>query len=346
MKTTKIIMQLALVGLLASTIACDNLFDNSSDEENLDAASELAKTATLDYEVASAEAAGLNGLSGKDAIFSLGFGEFYDPIEETVKDRSDAFAIAPNADSFRGMRARAGKDMGVVTLTYNGTTIELYKIELRGGIFYNFGRRKPGNPRGAMHSDEGEVSDAIPFLPGTAYRFDASGAGDFPALSLEISTPATRLEITSPAEGTTIDGTTDLEVAWQGGGDSQKLLLALVPILDRANFQGPGARFQADGQNSTGPFRGPHRGPGRQFGRNGMQPGKFHDLHFRFVIEENNGSYTISADAIAQVLAIEGVKGVALKVMQLLASEVEQNEAQYALVLRQGDLVKLDMASE
>lgn len=78
----------------------------------------------------------------------------------------------------------------------------------------------------------------------------------------------------------------------------------------------------------------------------GMQPGKLHDLHLRFVVEENNGAYTIPADAIAQVLAIEGVNGVALQVMQMLATEVEQNDAQYALVLRQGDLVKLELASE
>ncbi|MFQ5629345.1 MAG: hypothetical protein ACE5I1_11340 [bacterium] len=42
----------------------------------------------------------------------------------------------------------------------------------------------------------------------------------------------------------------------------------------------------------------------------------------------------------------DGVKGVALQVMQMQVTEVEQNNAQYALVLRQGDLVKLDVASE
>jgi len=40
------------------------------------------------------------------------------------------------------------------------------------------------------------------------------------------------------------------------------------------------------------------------------------------------------------------VKGIALQVMQLLATEIGQNDAQYALILRQGDLVKLDVAAE
>ena len=349
MNITKKLLRFAFAGLLVSTMGCESLFDNgvsSVDEDSLAELDELAKSATIDFEAATAEAAGCSTFADKDAIFSLGFSEYYDPFEETVKQRSDAFAVAPDSDTFAGPRSRAGKDMGTFTLTVNGTAIELHKIEMRnGGVFYNYGRRKPGNPRGEMHGDNGEVGDAIPFLPGTAYRFETSGAGDFPALSLEITTPAAALEITSPAADASLDPSSDLVVSWQGGESSQKLMLSLVPIFDRSNFRGPGARFSAQGSNG-GPFGGHRGGPGKRFGRSGMQPGQFHDLHQRYVIEENNGSYTIPASEIANLLAVEGVQGIAIHVSQLQAVEVEDGDAIYALIVRQGDSVRLSVASE
>ncbi|MCA9740863.1 MAG: hypothetical protein H6695_05405 [Deferribacteres bacterium] len=348
MKNRRTLFSLAFAGLLISAMGCDSVFNNgvnSVDESSLTQLDELAKSSTLDYEAATAEAAGCSTLTDKDAVFSLGFSEFYDPFEETVKERSDAFAVAPDSETFSGLRPRAGKDMGTVTLSYNGSSVELQKVEHDGGIFYNYGRRMPGNPRGEMHGDNGEVGDAIPYLPGTTYTFAATGAGDFPALSLDLTTPATALQITNPAEGSDIDASSDLTVTWQGGESSSNLMLSVVPILDRANFEGPNARYHEQGSNGR-PLGGGHPHGGKPFGRDGMEPGQFHDLHLRIVIEENNGSYTIPASDIATVLDIENVIGIAVHVSQLQSVEIEDGDASYAMILRQGDSVRFNIAAE
>ncbi len=380
MKTISALSILLCVSLLALFIGCND-FDTGINPENefsTISEAELAKLATASYEYSSFDAVG-DAPEYKNAVFSVGWGKFYNPIEEAILERSDAFAVAPdttrqNNRDFR--RHFGGKDMGTVSLNYGSESVELFRIEMDdGSVFYNFGKRKPGNPRGMLHEDEGEVSEEIPYIPGQTYRFDATGSESFPAVSLEITAPIESLQITSPEAGTEIDSTSGLDISWQGGDTSQKLMVGLVPLLDRGTFErdhgGPGQGGPDGGQNGRpggpghggpnnrqngrtgGPGQGgPNNGPGgpglggpdggRHNGPGG--PGKHPHLHFRYLVEENTGSFTVPVEDMQELLSIPGVNGVLVQVMQMVTSDVEDGDSKYAIQLRNGDAVQLGIS--
>ena len=58
----------------------------------------------------------------------------------------------------------------------------------------------------------------------------------------------------------------------------------------------------------------------------------------------NTGSFTIPAETIAQIASLRGTKGLAIRVMQLIASEIDQDGAKYAVQIRTGDFVKVSFS--
>ena len=381
MKVRNLLTHLSLIGLLFWTIGCDKPFDaglNSDEENNIDATS-IQNEATLSKELADANDGGVT-IENVDAIFSLGWQQFYNPYEDAIQTRSDAFAVAPTQDFAQRPPFRAGADMGSVVLRYNDAALELLKIQMRnGGVFYNYGRKMPGNPRGMMH-DRDFASDDIPFIPGGVYSFETTGSENFTPVTVQITAPTELLQITSPAMDAGIDSSADLDVTWQGGESTQPVVLSLMPISDRASYPGRGGQSdhgnngmgQDHGGNGMGPGRGGNgMGPGR--GGNGMGPGRggdhngngddhsngsgfgrgdhqggpgfgqggFQGEHYRYVIEDNTGSFTIPAEAIAEVASMHGAQGIAIRVMQLITSEIDQDGAKYAVQIRTGDFVKV-----
>ena len=317
---------------------CNSLDTGSSPEDSVSAfIEELAKESTTSFEASSLEAAGVD-VEGKDAVFSLGWSKFFNPREEEIQERSDAFAVAPDI-SLQGNEFRhrfGGKDMGDVSLSYGSESVDLFKVELRnGGIFYNFGKRRPGNPRGMLHEDNGEVSEQIPFLAGETYRFDATGSDVFPAVSVEVTAPTDVLQITSPVADTDIDAA-GLDIAWQGGDAGQSLMVGLVPLVDRGSFE---ERHRDRGGRHRG------RGFGDRFSDSNGQdgPGRNPHMHFRYVIDENTGSFSVPLEALAKLLDFEGLKGVLIQVRQLLTTEIQDGDATYAVQLRSGDAVSLNV---
>ncbi len=365
MKNLKPLSLLALGGLFIFSLGCNSLGNGvGQDEQAAIVETELAKEATVSFEMESHDAIG-DSIEFKDAVFSLGWGKFYNPFDEAIQDRSDAFAIAPDTtnQTFGFRRRFGGKDMGTVTLDYGSGSIELLKVEMRnGGVFYNYGKRKPGNPRGMMHGDNGEVSESIPFIPGQTYRFDATGSTDFSAVSVEITAPAAALQISSPVADTEIDASS-LEVVWQGGNANDALLISLVPLIDRGSFErdytdgqgGPGGN--GHGHGGSGHGHG-HGGPGGGQGGSGGQGfgGRFSDepgqggpgmnphLHLRYLVEDNTGSFTVPAEDLQSLLALNGAKGVLVQVHQMVKGNVDNGGAGYAIMLRYGDAVKLSIA--
>ncbi len=342
MRSSSILTRLALSGLLVFSFGC-----NSSDNGlNPDAAvtfseAQLTEETTVNFELSSVNATQVDP-EGKDAIFAIGWSKFFNPREEEVQERSNAFAIAPdtsnNNDGFH--HRLGGKDMGTVTLDYGTGSVELLKVEMRnGGVFYNYGKRKPGHPRGMMHEDTGEIAEAIPFVAGQVYRFDATGSDAVPAISASVTAPTESLQITAPTAETTIDGS-DIVVTWQGGASDTPLMVGLAPAIDRGAFE----RNRGDG-----PGRGRFGGPqGRGFsGRNDHGqggPGRHAHLQFRYIVEDNTGSFTIPAADVQELLAVEGVKGALLQVRQMITAEFETGDLSYAVQLRAGDSVRLSVA--
>ncbi len=372
MKSLNTLFRLTGVALLALAIGCssDDNGVSSNDEALTLSQEELENEATASFEYSSYDAAGVDPID-KDAIFSVGWGKFYNPMDEEVQERSDAFAVAPDLESDNdGFRPRfGGFDMGTVTLNYGSESLELFKIELRnGGVFYNYGKRRPGNPRGMLHDDEGEVSEAIPYLPGETYRFDATGSDVFPAASMAITASTEALQVTSPTSDAQLDSTAGLVVAWQGGEAGQALMVGLVPLLDRASFERDHGR-RGGGPPNGGPNGDPNGDPNGNPGGNGngfgdrfsggpdgrggghgdgggpghRGPGRNPDLHFRYLVEDNTGSFTVPAEDIAKLLSHDGVLGVLVQVMQMTTVE-STDDTNYAIQLRAGDAVQLSIS--
>lgn len=330
---------LALLVAFAGLAGCNDRLSeiNAVDGNSLDTAM-LERQAIISAEAGEFENAGVT-LSDKAAIFSIGWHNFYNPAADELQARSDAFAVAPDETGLNSRRPRAGKDMGTVTLEAGDTVFELLKVELpNGGVFYNLGRRAPGNHRGPMHSDNGEISNAIPFVPGGTYRFVASGSDDFPAIAVNLTAPAAALQITNPAHNGSIAAGDDLELSWSGGTADAGVMISLVPVPSFA----PGERQQGrDGRDGRplpggGPGHG-GKGPGHGNGRHGKAA-------LRIQLDANPGSYTIAAAELEEIFDLPEVEGVLVHVMQMQVAEVSTDAGEVALQIRTGDVVKLTIA--
>lgn len=363
MRRTHLYSMACIGALLIFSVGCDNSFTdgiNAFEEDSLNEINAAIYEAAVNDELSKVADNGTD-LEGVDAIFSLGWHPFYNPIEEELQIRSDAFAVALNSDSTQERRLRAGKDMGTVTLVFSQGEFELNKRELpNGGVVYNIGKKmhgrkggfrsggrggpesnnqggfgrgnRGGNQRGlgfgsgnlggmrpGNHEGNNEPDIDIPFVAGDTYSFTATGSEDFPALTVSITAPQQTLQITSPANDSAINSSEDLKVSWDGGASEGKLVIGLIPVIDRDNNQGSFGR---------GP-RGHRRGSGN------------HEPPPRYEIETNTGEYTIPAADIQALASDENVTGIIVQVMQMIQQETEQDGKKYVTSIRTGDQVVL-----
>ncbi len=358
MRRTHLYSMTCIIALLIFSVGCDNSITdriNAFEEESLNEINAAIYEAAVNDELSKVADNGTD-LEGVDAIFSLGWHPFYNPVEEELQIRSDAFAVALNSDSTQEHRKRAGKDMGTVTLVFSQGEFELNKRELpNGGVVYNIGKKmhgrkggfrsgghggtesnnqggfgrgnRGGNQRdlgfgsgnlGGMrpsHEGNDEPDVDIPFVPGDTYSFTVTGSEDFPALTVSITAPQQALQITSPANDGAINSSEDLLVSWDGGAIEGKLVIGLIPVIDRNNRGQRGHRSGSENHE-----RPPH-----------------------YEIETNTGEYTIPAADIQTLLSDENVTGIIVQVMQRIQQETEQGEAKYVTGIRTGDQVVLTL---
>lgn len=334
-KLSSLVLLVALAGLAGCNDQLSEI--NAVDGNSFDTAT-LERQAIISAEAGEFEDAGVT-LNDKAAIFSIGWHNFYNPVEDELQARSDAFAVAPDEIGLNSRRPRAGKDMGTVTLETGDTVLELLKVELpNGGVFYNLGRRTPGNHRGPMHGDNGEISNAIPFVPGGVYRFVASGSDAFPAITVTLTAPAEALRITNPAHNSSIAAGEDFELSWNGGAAESGIMISFMPVPSFA----PGERQQGPGGRDGRPF------PGGGPGHGGKGPGRGEGPHgkaaLRIQLDSNPGSYTIAAAELEQLFNLPEIEGVLVHVMQMQANEEESDAGAIALQIRNGDVIKLTLA--
>lgn len=354
MKNLKYLLPVCFVALFASGFGCHVDGLNSSPENAAEDEALSFSETVLNGEFSSAGEAGIN-VEDVDAIFSLGWHPFKSPRSEEEGIRSQAFAVAPNADATMQPRLRGGLDMGQVILNYAEGSAELRKIEKRrGGVFYRLGKMRPG-PFGRFGADEEDVN--VPFIAGGTYTFVVTGSEDFPAISLEVTAPSDPIQITSHSDDAEIDANSALDITWSGGVEDQLVVIALLPALQRPDFAGRGG-FNGRGRG-PGAGRGPNRGgsgfgPGGRSGGPGSGPGHEHDgpgfggMHphgARFIVESSTGAFSISAEELQNLLTNENVSGLILDVTQIQKSETEQDGAKYAALLRTSDVVKLQVAN-
>ncbi|MBC8179650.1 hypothetical protein H8E88_00870 [candidate division KSB1 bacterium] len=368
MKKLSFNLALIMLSILLVVVGCESLKDKgitSVDESISDAFITSENNSILNSEFAIMNAAGLV-IEDADAVFSIGWKPFFNPVDSQLDYHSHVFAVAPNTDTTMNPHFRSGKDMGLVYLQYDGNNQELDKIErLRGGIFYSLGKDRPGKKGGPRHyAPEGEIVE-IPFIPGAAYSFEATGTDDFSPLTVEVVAPDNLIQITSPARGDSMNPENDLIVSWSGGVEGQNLVITLKPEFKHEGFRGPqedrgshrggrqggsgrgghGGPPESSGQGSHGmgtPREGNHGNnprPEESFGGPGLEHHLFEEYALRYLVEDNTGEFTVPAADIQDVLAKVEAGGFRLEVMQMITTETEVEDSKYIAQLRTSDMM-------
>ena len=370
MKKLRFQLALSMLSILLIVVGCEKLNDKgitSIDDSISDAFISSENNSILNDEFAKMDAAGLI-VEDADAVFSIGWKPFFNPVDSQLEKHSHVFAVAPNTDTTMNPHFRSGKDMGMVYLQYDGNNQELNKIEKRcGGIFYSLGEGRPGKKGGPQHrAPEGEVVE-IPFIPGATYSFEATGADDFAPVTVEVVAPNNLIHITSPARDEAMNPENDLVVTWSGGVEGQELIVVLKPEFEREGFRAPkeGRKSQRGGRQG-GPGRGGQGGPPEGAGHgsrgngtpregdqgNGPRPEEsfggpelrhdlFEEYALRYLVENNTGEFTVPAADIQDVLSKVEAVGFRLEIMQLITTETDIENSKYIAQLRTSDMMLL-----
>ena len=227
MKTLK--LAFLLLGVLAAA-ACNTSL-NGPNNSNQDDDFAGASSFLVNKQIASFQAAGVD-VNGVEAFFSVGWSPHYDEdADNAPMDAlfSDAFAIAlQNAGG--DIEMATGLDMGAVTLHYPSSSIELLKSQYDDfGCFYDL--------YGEDFDDDDAASfeqNQVPFTPGAVYRFEATGAGEFAPISLELAAPSRAVQITNPESDPALphDQTQPLTVTWEAWEGSDSLMIYVFPFFD------------------------------------------------------------------------------------------------------------------
>jgi hypothetical protein len=266
-----------------------------------------------------------------DGIFGIGWRSRMRPEDAESDSFGHARAVA-FGDAVEDER-RPGIDMGTVTLSYTGGEVELTKRERpRGGTIYtSLSGRRQENP----------VS--IGFAGGGEYQFDVSGSDEFAAVTLSVTAPQELLNITSHARGDAVSPDDDLVIEWSGGADG-KVAIAIVALSGehrrgKDRPAGPRNREGRRGRRGGGGRGGHGGGPGGPGGHGGGHPKPVNVLHE--MIDSNNGEYTLTAAALAELIGDSGATRIVIHVSQLIASDVDHDGETLWAVLHTGDGVML-----
>jgi hypothetical protein len=368
MKKSRIQLVLIVFSILLVVYGCDKLNDKgitSVDENISDAYISSENNSIFNDELAKMDASGMV-IEDADAVFSIGWKPFFNPVDSQMEQHSHAFAVAPNTDTTMNPHFRSGNDMGTVNLKYEGTTQELNKIEKqRGGIFYALGKGKPGKKGGRRELDNETEIVEIPFIPGATYSFEATGADDFSPVTVDVVAPDNLVQISAPAVGELLNPENDIVVSWSGGEQNQDLMVVLKPVFERKGIRGQqeergshgggqkggrgnggqGGPPEGPGQGSQG-MEGPRGGeqgegprPEESDGGPGLKHHMFDEFALRYLVEDNTGTFTVPAADIQAVLSEVETDGFRLEIMQMITTETDIENSKYIAQLRTSDMM-------
>jgi len=271
--------------------------------------------------------------SSSYGVFSIGWNQFIGPNIVDAGTIGKAFVVVHADTTAKGP---AGMDLGVVTLNYDTSNIELTKRKSPRGVIYSTFDRGLRAPR--------TLPVNIPFIANGTYQFNVSGSTLFTSGTFTINAPASLLEITSNVDGDSVGASKDLSITWSGGSTTDSVLLRIIPHLRPEQFGGRGpGRHPGRGHNGGGMM---HDGP---FGDDGMglvESGSPLDLGPEFhrgivKVVANTGATTISASDLQ--LLLNGTESTELMVgvSQLIKTNVQHDNKTLTLLLRNGDRIVL-----
>jgi hypothetical protein len=272
--------------------------------------------------------------SATKAVFSIGWKKFVGPSTVIADSTGQAYAIALPETVTSSMRP-TGIDMGTVTLSYAGTSVELTKhIAPDHGVVY-----------GTMGKEVHHffmLPLTIPFVPDGVYTFTVTGSDAYSAGTFSITAPSSLLAFTGYVNGDTVSASSPLTLTWTGGASSDSVLVRIVPHLR------PGQAELAEARDSLG-CEGDHRGGRRPMGhREGhfMMGGPLEGMGPEFargivLTVPNTGSYTLSAADIATLLNGTSAGELMIGVSQVVKQQVLHDNGTTSVVLRSGDRLVL-----
>lgn len=275
--------------------------------------------------------------SSSYGLFSIGWNQFVGPNIIDAGTIGKAFVVVHADTSATGP---AGVDLGIVTLSYDTSNIELTKRISPRGVLYSTFDRGLRAPR--------TLQVNIPFIANGTYQFNVSGSTSFTSGTFTINAPSSLLKITSNVDGDSVGASNDLTLTWSGGSPTDSVLLRIIPHLRPEQFgdRGPG-RHPGRGRNGGGMM---HVAP---FGDDGMRPfetGSPLDLGPEFhrgivKVVANTGATTISANDLQ--LLLDGTESAELMVgvSQLIKTNVQHDNKTLTLLLRNGDRIVLKIRS-
>ena len=208
------------------------------------------------------KSAGVN-IDSANAFFVLRWSQRIDRFMTGDTVMGHASAVAYEQPATLRDRNAVGLDMGAVSVIVGPDTFDLSKfVKHFSGVRYGmFGgpvgtkfrcggfdgprgnhgwHRGWSGPRGRHLGHAGNPLTIVnlPFVGGSTYQFDVTGADTIPAFSLSIQAPSQLVQITSLADWDSIDATQDLTVSWEGDPAANSTVLVLSPIKRKHHGQG------------------------------------------------------------------------------------------------------------
>ena len=293
----------------------------------------LAASAVVSQDLAQLTAANVTSESST-GVFSIGWKKFVGPNITNAGTIGEAYAVVRGDTTAETIRP-LGLDLGSVTLSYDGGSVELTKRTARNGsvLYETFGK--------GMRFAEGTPVN-IPFVANGVYTFTVSGSAAFSAATFPVTAPAALMAITGHADGVTVLAAQDLTIGWTGGSAMGDVLVRLVPHLRPAQLgdrplplptgdpQGgvEGPRCRRQGRFAMG---GPLEGMGPEFARGVV------------VTVPNTGSYTVPAADLQTLLSGTRATELMVSVAQVVESNVVHDGKSVSVVLRDGDRIVLQV---
>lgn len=261
---------------------------------------------TVDNDLALLKDGGMP-LDSAAGIFSIGWNEIFRPFMDSSRIKGMAFAVAFGERESGLLHFRKfGLDMGNIFINYSGNQVEMYKhTHPMRGIAYSLFERPFGHC---------ESENMLEFIPNTDYQFEVSGSENFAPIIITLTSPSELMDITSPTNGEILDPTKDLTINWEGGNEG-KVTLRLMPHL-----------------------RPPQRGPHGRHGEPPQPPPPFDKVIF-VILDNNPGTYTITAAQIQEMLNGIQTDGLMAEVSQMDFGEVTHPNGTLETAMRNGNSV-------
>jgi hypothetical protein len=211
--------------------------------------------------------------------------------------------------------------MGTVTINYTNGEIDLHKMshDVRGTAYSLF------------HRPFGGSENLLEYIPSTDYQFVVSGSDSFFPLNVTLTSPELLINISSHTHGDDINSTEDLTVSWDGGNAAGQVAVRVMAHHNPFKRNGgPGGRGGPGGKGGPRGHHPPH--PGLNSG----------DVIIE-ILDNNPGEYTISAEAIQNLIGDTEADKLVVGVSQFEMSEIQHDGKTINTAMRNGNSVMLDI---